>query len=91
MNLDSHEAMLDGQPIRLTASEFNLLLLLLGLLGQVFTREQLTRRLRRASERPAAERAIDVLVAGLRRKLRDSAEARQAIETVRRVGYRLRV
>ena len=85
----SHQVRLDGRDLSLTPTEFGLLELLMQWPGRIFTRDHLARHLHGESERPSAERAIDVQVAGVRRKLRSSPTAGTAIETVRGTGYRL--
>lgn len=85
----SHQARLDGRDLSLTRTEFELLELLMRWPGRIFTRDQLATHLHGDAERPPGERAIDIQVAGLRRKLRPSLTARTAIETVRGTGYRL--
>jgi two-component system phosphate regulon response regulator PhoB len=52
----------------------------------VFTRSQIVDAVRGA-DYPVTERAVDVQIVGLRRKL---GEAGALIETVRGVGYRFR-
>jgi len=78
-----HEVSLDGQPVGLTATEFSLLSLLATTPGRVFTRNQLISGIRGESY-PVTERAIDVQIATLRRKLGIGG---QAIKTVWGIGY----
>ena len=66
---------LRGQPVDLTAGEFKLLVKLVAHRGRVFAR-------------PADERTVDVQVANIRRKLGKWGEH---IETIRGVGYRIKV
>ena len=68
-------ATLRGKPIDLTAGEFKLLVKLVAHRGRVFAR-------------PADERTVDVQVANIRRKLGTWGEH---IETIRGVGYRIKV
>ncbi|MFE9933035.1 response regulator transcription factor [Streptomyces sp. NPDC005533] len=72
----------DGEPVELTATEFNLLAHLLRHVGQVFTREQL---LAQVWGYPGYgdTRMVDVFVSQLRAKLGDASP----IRTVRGVGY----
>lgn len=72
----------DGEPVELTATEFNLLAHLLHHVGQVFTREQL---LAQVWGYPGYRdtRMVDVFVSQLRAKLGDASP----IRTVRGVGY----
>jgi two-component system phosphate regulon response regulator PhoB len=78
------KAMLAGQPLELTASEFRILYYLASHQGWVFTRYQIMDAIR-GEGYVVTERAIDVQIAGLRKKLGDHSGY---IETVRGVGYR---
>ncbi|WP_377267017.1 response regulator transcription factor [Peterkaempfera sp. SMS 1(5)a] len=72
----------DGEPVELTATEFNLLAHLLRNPGRVLTREQLLAQVwGYASYRDT--RMVDVFVSQLRAKLGDASP----IRTVRGVGY----
>jgi DNA-binding response OmpR family regulator len=84
----AHVATLEDQPLKLTALEFDLLLYLARALGRVRTREQLINAI---GERlyDSLDRAIDVHVWSLRRKLGDDPKAPRFIRTVRAVGYML--
>jgi DNA-binding response OmpR family regulator len=88
INPSAHVATLDDQPLKLTALEFDLLLCLARARGRVKTREQL---INTVGERlyDSADRAIDVHVWSLRRKLGDDPKAPRFIRTVRAVGYML--
>lgn len=83
-------ATFDAQPLVLTRVEFDLLASLARAAGRVRTREQL---LLDAADRDfeAFDRSIDVHISSLRRKLGDDAKQPRFIETVRGVGYRLRL
>lgn len=81
-----HQVRLSGEPLELTYTEFELLHLLAGRPGWVFSRYQIVDAVR-GEGYPVTERAVDVQVVGLRRKL---GEAALYIETVRGVGYRFR-
>ncbi len=80
------EASVSGHPVELTFTEFEVLWYLAGRPGMVFTRSQIVDAVRGA-DYPVTERAVDVQIVGLRRKL---GEAGALIETVRGVGYRFR-
>jgi len=73
-----------GDPIDLTYTEFQLLLLLARRPGWVFTRSQIV-DLIRGSDYPVTDRSVDVQIVGLRKKLGTYGKY---IETVRGVGYR---
>jgi two-component system alkaline phosphatase synthesis response regulator PhoP len=78
------KATLAGQTLDLTASEFRILFYLASHQGWVFTRYQIMDAIR-GEGYVVTERAIDVQIAGLRKKL---GEFSGYIETVRGVGYR---
>jgi two-component system phosphate regulon response regulator PhoB len=80
------EVKLNGAPIELTYGEFRLLRLLASRPGWVFTRNQIVEAVRGA-DYPVTERAVDVQVVGLRRKL---GPAGRYVQTVRGVGYRFK-
>jgi two-component system alkaline phosphatase synthesis response regulator PhoP len=81
-----HRVHRGGEPIELSRTEFQVLRLLAGKPGWVFTRQQILDGL--YGERHAvADRAVDVQIVGLRKKL---GPAGAYIETVRGVGYRFK-
>jgi DNA-binding response OmpR family regulator len=79
------EVQLAGTSLELRAQEFELLLVLAGQPGRVFTREQLLRDAW-GFDFLGQTRTVDVHIAHLRRKLGDG---RVRIETVTGVGYKL--
>ncbi len=81
-----HEVAVGGKPIDLTATEFKLLRFLVERPGWVFTRQQILDGVH-GDCYATTDRAVDVQVVGLRRKL---GEAGGYIETVRGVGYRFK-
>ncbi len=81
-----HEVTVSGDRIDLTYTEFKLLHFLAKRPGWVFTRYQIVDALR-GEDYPVTERAVDVQVVGLRKKL---GKAGNVLETVRGVGYRVR-
>ena len=86
LNSALHSVTLDGAEIELTAGEFTLLQLFLKHPGRVFTRSQIV-AMTKGDNYPVTERAIDVQLVSLRRKL---GALGSSIETVRGVGYRLK-
>ena len=80
----SHRALLDGQPLELTLSEYRILELLVRNVGRVFSRGTIIDRIS-DGEKIVTDRTIDVQMVGLRRKLGAWAEH---IKTIRGVGYR---
>ena len=85
LNLETYQALLDGEPLDLTFMEYELLRFLASHPGKVFTREVLLSRVW-GYEYYGGARTVDVHIRRLRAKLGDHA---QLIETVRSVGYRL--
>lgn len=81
-----HEVTLHGVPVPLTFTEFRILSLLVRRPGWVFSRQQIIEAAL-GHDASVTERAIDVHIVSLRRKLGDVG---QAIETIRGVGYRFR-
>ena len=81
-----HTATLDGKPLHLTPSEFDLLALLASRPGQTFTRQQLMDDLYGGAA-SSVDRSVDSHIKNLRRKLEVASEAR-FIQTVYGVGYR---
>jgi len=86
IDINKFQLSIDGAPIELTKSEFSILHYLASHRGWVFTRYQIVDVIR-GDEYVVTERAIDVQVAGLRKKLGNHAKL---IETVRGVGYRFK-
>jgi two-component system, OmpR family, copper resistance phosphate regulon response regulator CusR len=80
-----------GKPIDLTPKEFELLEYLLSQPGQVVSRDMLGREVWKESSRHTPlDNVIDVHIARLRRKLDDGFE-RKILQTVRGVGFVLRL
>ena len=81
------EVRLRGEPVNLTATEFDLLRALASRPGFVFSRSALRRRV--WGERHFGdEHVVDVHVANLRKKLGDDPASPRHVETVRGIGYR---
>ena len=72
----------DGQPVDITANEFNLLSLLIQNQGRVFSRDEIMNELK-GIDADIYSRAIDVLISRLRQKL----QRPELIRTVRGAGY----
>ena len=81
-----HEVFVRGKPVELTATEFKLLHFLAQRPGWVFTRQQILDGVH-GDNYAITDRAVDVQIVGLRRKL---GAAGSYIETVRGVGYRFK-
>ncbi len=89
IDTEAHTVTLDEQVLVLTPAEYDILLSLARASGRVRTREQL---LLEVAERDfeSFDRAIDVHISSLRRKLADDPKSPRFIETVRGAGYRMR-
>lgn len=86
INPGRREVLLAGKPIELTYTEFGVLHLLARRPGWVFTRYQIVDAIR-GEHYAVTERAVDVQIAGLRKKL---GVAGEYVQTVRGVGYRFK-
>ena len=80
----AREAWVDGTPVELTGLEIDLLIALVRRAGRVVPRANLM-ELAGRGDVSVGERAVDVHISRLRKKLGD--EAAQRIRTVRGVGY----
>jgi two-component system OmpR family response regulator len=78
----------NGKPMQVTASEFNMLVTLLRSGDQVSTKEDLSLKVLGRVRQPY-DRSIDVHVSNLRQKLQ-ALGSQTEIETVRGFGYRLK-
>jgi two-component system, OmpR family, alkaline phosphatase synthesis response regulator PhoP len=81
-----HEVLVDGQPVRLTFTEYEILSFLARRPGWVFTRYQIVEAVR-GEEYAVTDRSVDVQIVGLRKKL---GKHGSLVETVRGVGYRFK-
>ena len=82
----AHQALLNGDPLELTGTEFKLLITLIERRGRVQTRDDLLDTVW-GYEYSGYGRTVDTHIRRLREKL---GEASEWIETVRGVGYRFR-
>jgi len=89
MDVAAHEVTLAGKPIAFTAQQFAILRALLEAGGATLGREQLVSRTGALDDEPPSDRAIDLHVTRLRRRLGDDPHAPRYIEAVYGVGYRL--
>ncbi|MBL8920529.1 MAG: response regulator [Myxococcaceae bacterium] len=85
LDLGAHRAFVASNEVALTALEFKLLHHLMARAGRVQTREQLLSDVWGITS-PLETRTVDTHVMRLREKL---GEARELVETVRGVGYRM--
>jgi PAS domain S-box-containing protein len=87
---ERREARVASQRLDLTSLEFELLTIFVAHPGRVFSREDLLDRLAGFLRGEPYDRAIDIHVSNVRRKVRVALGDNAPIETVRGVGYRLR-
>jgi len=77
-----------GNAVDLTATEFNLLELLLRSVGAVVSKDRLTEK-GLGRRRTSYDRSVDVHIGNLRRKLLTATSGKVEIHTVRGLGYSL--
>ncbi len=88
LDLVRHEVRVDDQTVRLTPSEFRLLAFLASEPERVFTRREIMQHLWQ-SEYVGDERASDMHVSNLRRKIERDPDDPRRVVTVRGIGYKL--
>lgn len=81
-----HEVRVEGSPVVLSSTEFRVLQFLASRPGWVFSRQQILDGVH-GDNYAITDRAVDVQIVGLRKKLGDAG---RFIETVRGVGYRFK-
>lgn len=86
--VESGALMRAGEPVRLTATEIQLMRIFSSRLGETVGRGDLVARLGREGLKAKA-RAVDVQITRLRRKLEDNPKAPRHLQTVRGSGYML--
>ena len=87
LNIEQHLCKLNGEPVELTFSEYEILALFARHPGRVYTRNQIIRRVK-GDDYPVTERSVDVQIVNLRKKLGEWGSSN--IETIRGIGYRLK-
>lgn len=91
----TRQAAIDGVPVALTRSQFDILLVLMENGRTIQTKADLVRRLRNEPYTTGSfvgakeERALEVHVSNLRRRLGENSRQPQWVETVHGVGYRM--
>jgi OmpR family response regulator RpaB len=83
IDLDRRQVQRGAEPVELTGTEFELLVLLAREPQKVFNRDEILERLRGQAAEELHTRAVDILVSRLRKKL----EPLDCIKTLRNVGY----
>lgn len=86
LNADARTVKLAGQDIELTATEFDLLKILMANRGLVLSRDALMQKLR-GYDWDVTDRSVDMHVSKLRQKLGDPSRKPQMLKTVWGVGY----
>jgi two-component system response regulator RegX3 len=88
LDLARHDVRVSGRPVRLTPSEFKVLALLADQPDRVFSRREIMQHLWESSY-VGDQRACDIHVSNIRRKLETDPSRPTRLLTVRGVGYRL--
>lgn len=90
LNVDyaNRDVQLNGTPVRMTSTEFDLLWLLVCNAGSPLSRELLHEKMYRLDLTPS-DRRIDLLVSRLRKKLGDDPSNPHYLKTVRGKGYQM--
>ena len=83
-----HEVRCDGAPVECTPAEFEILLAMVAEPERVFSRRQLL-EVTRGTDRASTERAVDVHIMNLRRKIEADPRRPVRLLTVFGVGYKL--
>lgn len=89
LNVKTRECHLNGNPLSLTPSEFNILRILLESKGQVVSSEELFRLVWNDEYYSKNNNTITVHIRHLREKLGDKSENTKYIKTVWGVGYKI--
>ena len=88
LDLGRHRVDVAGEPVHLTRAEFRLLALLATEPERVFTRREIMEHLWQSSY-VGDERACDIHISNVRRKIEDDPRKPERLVTVRGVGYAL--
>jgi two-component system, OmpR family, response regulator RegX3 len=88
LDVSRHEVQIDGNSVRLTPSEFRLLALLAEQPERVYSRREIMQHLWNSTY-VGDERACDIHVSNLRRKIETTPGKPSRLVTVRGVGYKL--
>ncbi len=89
LNLKTSSLMYFGEPVPLTRTELNLMVLLIRSPRQTFDRSQIIRHIYEDEFHAVTDRSIDAYVKRLRKKFADIRPGTNPIETVHTFGYRL--
>ncbi|HIU25411.1 MAG TPA: response regulator transcription factor [Candidatus Copromorpha excrementigallinarum] len=89
VNLTAHTVTVNGEPVHLTAKEFELLVLFCKYPNRVFTSRQIFNNIWDTYGLEEDVRTVMVHISNLRKKIEPNPEKPQYIATVRGVGYKL--
>lgn len=90
LNTSKKIALLDGEDLKLSALEFDVLATLARRPGQILSRERLIDEVW-GPDYEGIDRTVDVRIANIRKKLGEDKDGPRYIETVRNGGYRFRI
>lgn len=88
INMDTHDVTLEGQPVDLTPTEYQILKTLMQNPNYVFSRAELISR-SLGYEYESIERTLDSHIRNLRKKIEPDGQQPRYIQTVYGVGYKL--
>ena len=89
LNVQTHECLLDGEPVSLTPTEFSILQVLLESAGNVVSIEKLFHAVWKDEYYSKNSSTITVHIRHLREKLKDTSDTPQYIKTIWGVGYKI--
>ena len=89
LNVQTHECLLDGEPVSLTPTEFSILHVLLASAGNVVSIENLFHAVWKDEYYSKNSSTITVHIGHLREKLNDTSDTPQYIKTIWGVGYKI--
>lgn len=86
IDVNANSVVLNGEPITVSSTEFELLWVLANHAGEVMSRNQLVQQLR-GFDYDGFDRTIDVRISRLRKKLKDNTQEPEKIKTIWGKGY----
>ena len=88
VNLQTREVFSDGQPISLTAKEFDILKLFVENPKRIFTADQIFELIWKTNSLEGDSRTVMVYISTLRKKLEKNGDGSKYIVSIRGVGYK---
>lgn len=88
VNTQTHEVFSDGNPISLTAKEYDILQLFIQNPKRIFTADQIFELIWKTNSLGGDSRTVMVYISTLRKKLEKNAESQKYIISIRGVGYK---